>query len=90
MGGAGSWSAHGARLFSPPPKSKSVGWVVDAGSKFPVDAVKSSNHVIPAVSCVRPLIEKPQEAINIYGENEERGESAVMLGRPSSHEHHGT
>ncbi|KAK3380140.1 Ribokinase-like protein, partial [Lasiosphaeria ovina] len=35
LGGAGSYSALGARLFSPPPLSKSVGWFVDRGSDFP-------------------------------------------------------
>jgi hypothetical protein len=35
MGGAGTFSAIGARLFSPPPRSKSVGWIIDAGTDFP-------------------------------------------------------
>ncbi|KAJ1331742.1 ribokinase [Microdochium nivale] len=35
LGGAGSYAALGARLFSPPPISRSVGWVVDKGSDFP-------------------------------------------------------
>lgn len=36
LGGAGSYSALGARLFSPAPlDSKSVGWIVDQGSDFP-------------------------------------------------------
>ncbi|KXS95335.1 hypothetical protein AC578_5275 [Pseudocercospora eumusae] len=35
IGGAGTFSAIGARLFSPPPQSKSVGWIVDAGTDFP-------------------------------------------------------
>ncbi|UNI22100.1 hypothetical protein JDV02_008021 [Purpureocillium takamizusanense] len=35
LGGAGSYSALGARLFSPPPLSYSVGWIVDQGSDFP-------------------------------------------------------
>lgn len=35
LGGAGSYSALGARLFSPPPTSKTVGWIVDQGSDFP-------------------------------------------------------
>ncbi|KAJ9155038.1 Carbohydrate kinase MAK32 protein [Pleurostoma richardsiae] len=35
LGGAGSYSALGARLFSPPPLSRTVGWVVDQGSDFP-------------------------------------------------------
>lgn len=36
LGGAGSFSALGARLFSPGPlTSKTVGWIVDQGSDFP-------------------------------------------------------
>lgn len=36
LGGAGSYSALGARLFSPgPDQSKAVGWIVDQGSDFP-------------------------------------------------------
>ncbi|KAI0393840.1 Ribokinase-like protein [Xylariaceae sp. FL0594] len=35
LGGAGTYSALGARLFSPPPFSTSVGWIVDKGSDFP-------------------------------------------------------
>ncbi|KAH7327862.1 Ribokinase-like protein [Stachybotrys elegans] len=34
-GGAGTFSALGARLFSPPPTSTTVGWIVDQGSDFP-------------------------------------------------------
>ncbi|KAJ5011316.1 hypothetical protein K4K57_005803 [Colletotrichum sp. SAR 10_99] len=35
LGGAGSYGALGARLFSPPPDASSVGWIVDQGSDFP-------------------------------------------------------
>ncbi|KAI1102163.1 Ribokinase-like protein [Jackrogersella minutella] len=35
LGGAGTYSALGARLFSPPPLSSSVGWVIDKGFDFP-------------------------------------------------------
>ncbi|KAI0099928.1 Ribokinase-like protein [Nemania sp. FL0031] len=35
LGGAGTYSALGARLFSPPPQAGSVGWIVDKGSDFP-------------------------------------------------------
>ncbi|KAI4621873.1 hypothetical protein J4E81_004900 [Alternaria sp. BMP 2799] len=35
VGGAGSYSALGARIFSPAPQSESVGWIVDCGSDFP-------------------------------------------------------
>ncbi|KAK4504824.1 hypothetical protein PRZ48_002786 [Zasmidium cellare] len=37
IGGAGTYSAVGARLFSPPPQSKTVGWIVDAGNDFPTE-----------------------------------------------------
>lgn len=41
LGGAGSYAALGARLFSPSPAhSQTVGWIVDQGSDFP-DAVAS-------------------------------------------------
>lgn len=36
LGGAGSFSALGARLFSPPPISSKVGWIIDKGNDFPV------------------------------------------------------
>ncbi|KAF1949556.1 Ribokinase-like protein [Byssothecium circinans] len=35
IGGAGAYSALGARLLSPPPRSTAVGWIVDCGSDFP-------------------------------------------------------
>ncbi|KAK5138571.1 hypothetical protein LTR08_000159 [Meristemomyces frigidus] len=35
VGGAGTYSALGARLFSPPPLSQTVGWIIDAGLDFP-------------------------------------------------------
>ncbi|EPE33680.1 Ribokinase-like protein [Glarea lozoyensis ATCC 20868] len=35
LGGAGAYSALGARLFSPPPSSHTVSWIVDEGSDFP-------------------------------------------------------
>ncbi|KAI0132033.1 MAK32 protein [Xylariales sp. AK1849] len=35
LGGAGSYSALGARLFSPGELSTSVGWIIDQGSDFP-------------------------------------------------------
>ncbi|KAE8452628.1 hypothetical protein EG329_013887 [Mollisiaceae sp. DMI_Dod_QoI] len=35
LGGAGSFSALGARLFSPPPLSHTISWIIDRGSDFP-------------------------------------------------------
>lgn len=78
LGGAGSWSALGARLFSPPPKSESVGWVVDAGSDFPLEL----RQIIQSweTSCVlrETTNRRTTRGHNIYGENEERGESGVV------------
>jgi hypothetical protein len=37
VGGAGSYAAFGARLVAGAAHSRSVGWVVDAGSDFPLD-----------------------------------------------------
>ncbi|RDL33769.1 Uncharacterized protein BP5553_08137 [Venustampulla echinocandica] len=35
LGGAGAYAALGARLFSPPPLSRTISWIVDEGSDFP-------------------------------------------------------
>jgi hypothetical protein len=35
LGGGGTYSALGARLLSPPPLSRTVSWIIDAGSDFP-------------------------------------------------------
>jgi sugar/nucleoside kinase (ribokinase family) len=35
LGGGGSFSALGARLLSPPPLSRTISWIIDAGSDFP-------------------------------------------------------
>ncbi|KAK6525805.1 hypothetical protein TWF281_010848 [Arthrobotrys megalospora] len=39
IGGAGTFGIIGARLFSPPELSKTLGWIVDAGNDFP-DEIK--------------------------------------------------
>ncbi|EPQ66807.1 Bgt-5474 [Blumeria graminis f. sp. tritici] len=44
MGGAGTFAALGARLFSPPPLSKRVAWIVDAGSDFPSSMIPIINN----------------------------------------------
>jgi sugar/nucleoside kinase (ribokinase family) len=72
IGGAGTYSALGARLFSPPPLSRSVGWIVDCGTDFPqelrslIDSWKTS------------VLLRPRDALttrgwNGYGESEHRG-----------------
>ena len=73
MGGAGTYSALGARLVSPPPLSESVGWVVDAGFDFPEHlrtAIRDWN-----TSCI--IRETPERLTtrgwNGYGKGEQRG-----------------
>lgn len=78
LGGAGSYSALGARIFSPPPKSKSVGWIVDCGSDFPTEL----RDVIARWDTGAVIRETPKRLTtrgwNGYGKNEHRGKSACM------------
>jgi hypothetical protein len=73
VGGAGSYSALGARMFSPPPTSKGVGWIVDCGSDFPPELRESIAHWQTGAI----LRETPERLTtrgwNGYGENEHRG-----------------
>ncbi|KAF2265929.1 Ribokinase-like protein [Lojkania enalia] len=72
IGGAGSYSALGARIFSPPPKSRAVGWIVDCGSDFPSELRQSIAQW--DTGCL--LRETPRRLTtrgwNSYGENEHR------------------
>ncbi|PVI01832.1 Ribokinase-like protein [Periconia macrospinosa] len=72
LGGAGSYSALGARLFSPPPRSKSVGWIVDCGSDFPSEL----RDTIAKWDTGVVMRETPQRLTtrgwNGYGDNEHR------------------
>lgn len=75
LGGAGSYSALGARIFSSPPTSKSVGWIVDCGSDFPLDL----RETIASWNTGVVFRETPERLTtrgwNGYGDNEYRGES---------------
>ena len=42
-GGAGTYSAVGARLFCPPPLSRGIGCIVDVGDDFPNDVRATLN-----------------------------------------------
>ncbi|OAG06057.1 Ribokinase-like protein [Paraphaeosphaeria sporulosa] len=72
LGGAGSYSALGARIFSPPPHSKSVGWIVDCGSDFPA----ALRETIASWDTGVLMRETPDRLTtrgwNGYGENEHR------------------
>lgn len=41
IGGGGTYAALGARLFSPPPLSHTVSWIVDRGSDFPASLTQT-------------------------------------------------
>ena len=72
VGGAGTYSALGARIFSPPPLSTSIGWIVDAGTDFPPDL----HHLISSWSTsalIRPRADAPTtRGWNGYGESDHR------------------
>ncbi|TLD38854.1 gb [Venturia nashicola] len=72
LGGAGAYSALGARIFSPPPLSKTVSWIVDCGSDFPIELRQAIAQW--DTSCL--LRETPERLTtrgwNGYGENEHR------------------
>jgi hypothetical protein len=73
LGGAGTYSALGARMFSPPPRSRSVGWIVDCGSDFPPEL----RETIAQWETGALIRETPHRLTtrgwNGYGENEHRG-----------------
>ncbi|KAK0365444.1 hypothetical protein LTR02_009656 [Friedmanniomyces endolithicus] len=72
IGGAGTYSALGARLFSPPPtQSKTVGWIIDAGTDFPA-AVHSQIESWQTSALIRPREALTTRGWNGYGENESR------------------
>lgn len=71
IGGAGTYSAIGARLFSPPPESKSVGWIVDTGTDFPADVNDTINSWETGV-LLRPRDALTTRGWNGYGENDHR------------------
>ncbi|KAE9968587.1 hypothetical protein EG328_007481 [Venturia inaequalis] len=72
LGGAGAYSALGARIFSPPPLSKTISWIVDCGSDFPPELRQAIAQW--DTSCL--LRETPERLTtrgwNSYGENEHR------------------
>jgi len=72
MGGAGTFAIYGARLFSPPPASEKLGWIIDAGYDFPeycvsqIEALKT--HAIFRNNPGR----KTTQGWNSYGPGEHR------------------
>ncbi|KAJ4289167.1 hypothetical protein N0V90_011509 [Kalmusia sp. IMI 367209] len=72
LGGAGSYSALGARIFSRPPRSKAVGWIVDCGSDFP-PALRETIATWDTGVLIRETPDRlTTRGWNGYGENEHR------------------
>ncbi|KAK0276845.1 hypothetical protein LTR35_010239 [Friedmanniomyces endolithicus] len=72
IGGAGTYSALGARLFSPPPsQSRSIAWIIDAGTDFPA-AVRSQIESWETSALIRPREALTTRGWNGYGDNESR------------------
>ncbi|KAK8105861.1 uncharacterized protein PG998_003667 [Apiospora kogelbergensis] len=73
IGGAGTYSALGARLLSPPPLSTSVGWIVDKGSDFPT----ALTELISSWETAALMRETPERLTtrgwNGYDEHQNRG-----------------
>ncbi|KAF2731510.1 Ribokinase-like protein [Polyplosphaeria fusca] len=72
IGGAGSYSALGARLFSPAPQSRAVGWIVDCGSDFPSDLRETIAQWDTGVWMRETPHRLTTRGWNGYGENEHR------------------
>ena len=73
IGGAGAYAALGARLFSPPPLSKSVGWIVDCGSDFP-ETIRSNINQWQTSCMMRDTPNRlTTRALNTYHGDEFRG-----------------
>ncbi|TKA77809.1 hypothetical protein B0A55_04588 [Friedmanniomyces simplex] len=72
IGGAGTYSALGARLFSPPPTcSKTIAWIIDAGTDFPAP-VRAQIEFWQTSALIRPRKALTTRGWNGYGENEYR------------------
>lgn len=73
LGGAGSYSALGARLFAPPPRSKSVAWFVDCGSDFPSELRQAIAKWNTGVVMRETPHRLTTRGWNGYGDKEHRG-----------------
>ncbi|RKF57046.1 putative pfkb family carbohydrate kinase [Golovinomyces cichoracearum] len=72
LGGAGTYAAVGARLFSPPPLSKRICWVVDAGSDFPSKLTSLIQSWETSVLLRKNPSRLTTRGINTYDANEKR------------------
>ncbi|KAL1305296.1 hypothetical protein AAFC00_002200 [Neodothiora populina] len=71
IGGAGTYSAIGARVLSPPPLSSRVGWIVDCGTDFP-DSIRTEIAKWDTGVLMRQRDGLTTKGWNGYGANEHR------------------
>lgn len=73
VGGAGTYSVLGSRVFCPSPKlSKRIGWVVDVGNDFPEKIMTEIKSWNTGVLLRDTPNRKTTRGWNYYGPNEER------------------
>jgi len=73
VGGAGAWSAIGARLFRVPPHSKRISWTVDMGSDFPEPVKELLDSYETAISYRLDPNRLTTRGWNEYAEDDKRG-----------------
>lgn len=72
IGGAGTYSILGCRVFCPSPLSKRVGWIVDVGKDFPEPIMKEITSWDTGLLLRDTPNRLTTRAWNYYGPNEER------------------
>lgn len=84
IGGAGAYAVLGARLFVSPPKSESIGWIVDRGSDFP-PSIQDTIDEWETTCLMRDTPDRlTTRALNTYGPNEYRGKISTDVNRTLS------
>ena len=73
VGGAGSYSVLGARLFRPAPASKNLGWVVHKGSDFPAEIEEEIDAWETSCDFQNTPWRLTTRGWNEYGADEKRG-----------------
>ncbi|KAL7273509.1 Double-stranded RNA-containing particles stability [Rhizina undulata] len=72
IGGAGTYGVIGARLFSPSPCSKCVGWIVDAGYDFPESVLEELKSLDTDMRLRQDLGRPTTRGLNTYGPDDYR------------------
>lgn len=73
IGGAGTYAAVGARIVSGAEHSRSIGWIVDAGSDFPIQFRKTIESWNTSCLLREDKSRMTTRAWNGYGPDGQRG-----------------